>query len=338
MVAVIERRSRRAGDPLVGGVSVVVACHSEERLPLLEGCVRSALGQEVLTPSEVVVAVDNNEALYRRLLSAYALQPRVKVVLNTARRGASATRNCGVAAAEGVLVAFLDDDVVADPAWLRRLIAPLADPAVAGTGGSAVPRWQTSQPRWFPEEFMWVVGASFKGMPTETAEVRNVWSENMAIRRKQFLSCGGFREGFGKLRDASAPEDTEMCIRFARRTGDHWVYVPDARVEHFVPSARATFRFFLRRSASEGSGKVQMRRLTHERLTSERSYAVRTLPAAVRRYASSALRGDGVAFLCLFAVIAGSLAAALGAMYSCVRLAALPGPADESVRVPSLGG
>jgi GT2 family glycosyltransferase len=141
----------------------------------------------------------------------------------------------------------------------------------------------------------------------------------MAIRREQFLSCGGFREGFGKQLDVSRPEDTELCIRFARRGGDHWVYVPEARVEHFVPTERSTFGFFLRRCVSEGRGKIELRRLTHERLTSERAYALHTVPAGLGRYAGQFIRGNLVSALRFAAVLAGCFAALAGALHTVVQ-------------------
>ncbi len=328
--AMDRRRPVTTGDVLAAGVSVVVACHSEARLGLLEQCVAAALAQQ-LTPREVVIAVDNNELLYHRVRAMYRSNHKVEVVEHTGTRGASAARNTGVRAARCPIIAFLDDDVVADPAWLRRLVAPLEDATVVGTGGSAVPRWQTSRPRWFPEEFLWIVGVSFKGMPDATAEVRNVWSENMAVRRAPFLGCGGFREGFGKRHDVSRPEDTEMCIRFARRRGDRWLYVPEARIEHYVPEMRASFGFFVRRCHNEGRGKIEMRRLTRSGLSSERAYALRTVPAALARYAWSAVRGDVSAALRFGAVGIGCVAALIGALQAIVG-----GPVEpEEVATPT---
>jgi len=336
--AVDRRRPTTTSDVLAAGISVVIACHSEARLGLLEQCVDAALAQE-LPPREVVIVVDNNELLYHRVRAMYRSNLKVEVVAHDGTRGASGARNCGVRAARCPIIAFLDDDVVADPAWLGRLIAPLDDSTVVGTGGSAFPRWQTSQPRWFPEEFLWIVGASFKGMPRATAEVRNVWSENMAVRRAPFLGCGGFREGFGKQSDVSSPEDTEMCIRFARRAGDRWLYVPDARIEHYVPETRSTFGFFVRRCHNEGRGKIEMRRLTRSGLSSERAYALRTVPGALARYAWAAIRGDLSAALRFAAVVVGSVAALTGALQAMVRTAVEPEPMPVSApRVQSRAG
>ena len=45
------------------------------------------------------------------------------------------------------------------------------------------------------------VGGSYAGMPTRTAEIRNVWSASMVVRREAFTAVGGFRVGFGKNGD-----------------------------------------------------------------------------------------------------------------------------------------
>jgi GT2 family glycosyltransferase len=294
-------------------VSVVIPCHSAARLPLITSSVASALAQDV-SPAEVVIAVDNNRDLFNRLSETYSSSPYVSVVANTGPRGASATRNRGAAAARGEVIAFLDDDAAADPIWLGSLVDPLADPSVAGTGGGVRPRWQSGQPRWLPAEFLWTVGASFRGMPDTTAPVRNVWSENMAVRSSQFAAIGGFREGFGKHDEASAPEDTELCVRLANETGGRWMYVPSAQVEHYVPDTRTTAGFFLRRCHSEGRGKVEMKRLAGGRLSTEREYATRSIPVALRRQLAGVLRGDGTAALQLIATVAGCIAAATGAV------------------------
>ncbi len=297
-------------------VTIVVACHTEERWDALRRALASARAQRP-APHEVIVAVDHNPTLSRRLRSAC---PDLRVADNTGARGASGTRNAGASLAITPLLAFLDDDAVATDGWLSRLLAPFDDPRVIGTGGAVTPLWQTGRPSWFPDEFGWVVGASYRGMPTRTAPIRNVWSENMAIRREAFEAVGGFRDGFGKVGLMSRPEDTDLCIRVrAAFPGREWLYVPGALVQHAVPSSRATWRFFLRRSFWEGRGKVEMaRRLADDRdLGSERDYVRRTLPAGVARHVRAGVRDPrGGDLARAGSILVGLSAAATGGMVS----------------------
>jgi glycosyltransferase involved in cell wall biosynthesis len=260
--------------------SVVIAAHSLRRCQALTEAVSSTAGQR---PYEVIVAVDNNADLYewvRRQLTD------VVPVHNQGTPGASATRNVGVRAAAGKIVAFLDDDAVARPGWLQNLIAPLARPDVVGVGGRLEPLWLGRTPVWMPEEFLWVVGASYRGLPSTAAPVRNVWSGNMAVARTDFWSIGGFREGFGKAGRRSQPEDTDFCIRLAAAlNGRTWWYEPSARAGHTVPPDRGTLRFFVRRCYNEGQGKAEIAMLLgpQEGLRNERQHASKTLPEGIRR-------------------------------------------------------
>ena len=45
------------------------------------------------------------------------------------------------------------------------LVSAYRDPDVLGAGGWIIPAWQLGMPAWFPEEFLWVVGCSYRGLP-----------------------------------------------------------------------------------------------------------------------------------------------------------------------------
>jgi glucosyl-dolichyl phosphate glucuronosyltransferase len=294
--------------------TIVLATHDVARWPLLVAVVESILTERE-QPGGVVISVDHNEELRDRVRATW---PHVTTVANKYGRGASSARNTGAECADTPFIAFLDDDVRIREGWLSRLLDPFADPTVVGTGGGVVARWQAGRPGWFPEEFDWVVGASYRGMPTRRSIVRNVWSENMAVRAEAFHGVGGFRVGFGKIGDRSRPEDTDLCIRMSAHTaGAKWVYVPDAVTEHHVPVRRASLSFFIRRSFVEGRGKVEMSNLLghQEKLRNERDYLRRTLPAGISAGLSAAVRhGDPKGLLKSGAIVAGVLAAGAGAL------------------------
>lgn len=116
-------------------------------------------------------------------------------VENIESRGLSGARNSGVAVATGAIVAFLDDDAVAEPDWLERLAAHYADPNVIGVGGSVKTDWLHGRPRCFPREFDWVVGCSYRGLPEATSRVRNPIGANMSFRAEVLHRTGGFTSG-----------------------------------------------------------------------------------------------------------------------------------------------
>jgi glycosyltransferase involved in cell wall biosynthesis len=306
--------------------SVVIACHTEERLPSLVRAIVSAQ-EQTPAPAQVIIAVDHNDRLCALLREVSGIE----IVDHQGDPGASGTRNAGAALAHAPLLAFLDDDVEARPGWLRELLSPFDDATVIGSGGMTKPAWQCPRPDWFPDEFGWVIGASHAGLPTAVSPVRNVWSENMAVRREAFEIVGGFRRGFGKLGLTSRPEDTDLCIRIGASAPDsRWVYVPTAVVDHEVPPARATFAFFVQRCYWEGAGKIELSaHLGADRdLGDERSYLLRTLPVAIARYVRTGK------FTRALAIVAGAGVAAAGAAVSIIRGALPRSPALDQPASP----
>jgi len=287
-------------------ISVVICAYTEERWNLLCSALES-LRRQSLLPREIVVAVDHNQPLLERVLYATT---DVLVVPNVGPRGLSGARNSGLAAASSAVVAFLDEDAVAAPNWIERLAAGYCSPRVLGVGGAILPRWAGGRPGWFPEEFDWVVGCTYRGMPAMPRPVRNLIGCNMSFRRHVFAAIGGFRDGIGRV--GARPvgcEETELCIRLRQRWPDAaLLYDPSARVYHYVPPERARWRYFHARCYGEGISKAAVARLVGGRdgLASERSYVLRTLPAGLACGIRRAI--DDPAALARAGVIAAGLA------------------------------
>ena len=251
----------------------------------------ASVQRQTVAVRETIVVIDHHSSLLAR---AERELRDVTVIANDGRRGASAARNTAVAVSTGELVGFLDDDAIASPGWLEALLKHFDDPSVIGVGGRLDPVWATSRPRWFPPEFDWAVGTSYVGMPKSATPVRNVWTNNMVIRRQTFDMVGGFRDEIGKVGTRSRPEDTDLCLRAAARCGRTWIYEPTGAAGHRVPAERATLRYFAYRCFHEGWGKAALAALNGmtDSISAERRYTRRVLPAAFFRGFKEAIRGD----------------------------------------------
>ena len=292
----------RALEPLdlTAGVSVVICAYTEDRWDDTVAAVRS-LREQTLEPAEVVLVIDHNRGLFERARSLEG----TTTIENSRAPGASGSRNSGVAAASGSVVAFLDDDATARPDWLELLWGHYATSDVAGVGGSIEPVWPAEAPAWFPDEFLWIVGCTFRGMRTTPGAVRNLIGANMSVRRDLWEGVGGFREGFGNVKNssesswagesrASTGEETEFCIRVSHAyPGLQWIFEPRARVWHRVPSHRSTLRYFASRCRLEGLGKAALVSEVgrESALVAEIDYTRRILPRGIARGLEEAITG-----------------------------------------------
>jgi GT2 family glycosyltransferase len=291
---------------------VVICAYTLDRWDDVLAAVTSVQNQTTAA-HEIVVVVDHNRDLYERLRATLR---DVTVVENRKQKGLSGGKDTGVELTTTDIVAFLDDDAVAHPDWLRHFRDAYTDDSIAGVGGTTLPRWETARPRWFPEEFDWVTGCTFTGR--DPGPVRNLLGGNASFRREVFSVAGGFPSHIGRTSTQRRPlgcEETEFCIRVNQHRPD-WTFVfePKAVIWHRVPAERERFSYFRSRCFAEGLSKAAVTRSVGvtDGLATERRYTTRTLTRGVARGFGDALRGDPSGIERSYAISVGLLAAAAG--------------------------
>jgi GT2 family glycosyltransferase len=292
--------------------SVVICAYTRARADYLLDAITS-LRDQTLRPAEIVVVIDHN----RELLEFVRGRARdVVAVANREAPGLAGARNTGVEATHGEVVAFLDDDAVAAPNWIERLCAAYDDPRVLAVGGAVLPLFERGRPRWLPEEFNWVVGCSYRGMPVDRSPVRNLIGCNMSFRREALEETGGFAGGLGRVgADRFGCEETDLCIRIGQRWPDRVIlYAPGAQVSHRVTPERTTLGYFLSRCRAEGLSKAEVARRSGRRrgLESERAYTRHALPVGVREGLAAFAHGEGAGLVRAGAILLGLAATANG--------------------------
>ena len=305
-------------------VSVVICVFTMRRWDDMLAAIGSVRAQ-VQPAHELIVVVDHNTELLGRLrahladerASGPADQLPVKVVANEQPRGLSGGKNTGVRHATGDIVAFLDDDAVADSKWLKYLADNYGTPEVTGVGGLTLPNWDTGRPAWFPREFDWVVGCNYLGMPASRQPIRNLLGGNASFRRPVFDQVGGFTIDIG--RSASklplGCEETEFCIKIGQSLPDATLLIDDrAVIWHRVGAERTTLRYFLTRCYAEGVSKAAVSGHvgSTDGLSAERKQAFATLPAGIARNLAASIRGDLSGTGRAAAIVAGLAAATAG--------------------------
>jgi glycosyltransferase involved in cell wall biosynthesis len=239
-------------------VSVVICTYSPTLFDALVDAVNSVLAQ-TYEDVEVVVVVDGDESLFERVRERYGTHDDVRVHCNEENMGLSASRNAGVDRASGDVVAFMDDDAVAYPDWVERLVRLYRDHDAVAAGGRMAGRWVAGKPSFLPEEFYWLVGVTHRGFPTEECQVRNTFGSNISFRREVFEELGGFEPNLGITGDSNVQgEETEFAARMRQRYGEGVWYDPDAVVEHKIFEHRTNPRWLVGRAFWQGYSKRVM--------------------------------------------------------------------------------
>jgi GT2 family glycosyltransferase len=193
-------------------VSVVVC--TRDRPDDLARCLDS-LGSLATPPLEVIV-VDNCPSDERTRVLCEA-RP-VRYVLEPVP-GQSRARNRGIVEARGELVAFTDDDCIADRRWLDGLGEELGDPLVLAFTGYVGPLELEA-----PAQFLFEAHGGFdRGFRRRVFD--GVWvnpaltagrvgaGANAIFRRDAFERLGLFAEELGPGTPARAADDTELFCR-----------------------------------------------------------------------------------------------------------------------------
>jgi GT2 family glycosyltransferase len=166
---------------------------------------------------EVIVVNDGSTDGLADIVQQYPVQ-----LISTPNRGLSSARNTGLHAAQGEIVAYIDDDAYPDPQWLHYLAYAYRHSTHAGMGG----------PNLVPPEdgpIAQSVGNAPGGpvhvlLTDDLAE--HIPGCNMSFRREALLAVGGFDPVF-----RAAGDDVDVCWRI-QQAGYTIGYHPAAVVWH----------------------------------------------------------------------------------------------------------
>lgn len=149
----------------------------------------------------------------------------------------SKSRNIGIAAAAGDVVAFIDDDAIPDPYWLADIVAGYSDEHVGGVGGivynhtgyelqyARCVTHRRSPPRFDVEP------PYFAYQIPHGDWYLHLLGTNATFRRRLLEEIGGFDEEFEYFLD-----ETDVCMRIIDK--GYWLkLLPGAAVYHkYLPS------------------------------------------------------------------------------------------------------
>ena len=195
------------------------------------------------------IVVEDGSDTARRVVAEAQRRMSVRLVTQP-QQGPAAARNRGATEAEGEFVAFVDDDCVPEPGWLRAFVGPLGESIDAAIGGKTINACEEnlySEATQLVADYLTAHGTG--GRPRRPAFFASC---NLAVTRDSFLTVGGFDSSF----PFSAGEDREFCARWLA-SGRELVFADGAVVDHFK---QLSLSGFWRTHFRYGQGAARFRR------------------------------------------------------------------------------
>lgn len=227
-------------------ISVIVCTHN--RVDLLVDVLRTLCEQTLAAFHYEVVVVDNNSVdNTRRATEEFCCRyPNVRYCLET-QQGLSHARNLGWREAQGMYVAYIDDDCKVPEQWLSiaKDIIKRVFPGVFG--GPFYAFFNTPKPRWYKDSY----GSHepFKeARILNEKECVNIFGGNMFFCRTLLEKLNGFDTGLGMSgKKIAYGEETALLKHISVTMPDQlFYYDPALYVYHLVQAKKMTMLRIMR--------------------------------------------------------------------------------------------
>lgn len=244
-------------------ISVVVCSYN--RADYIIDAVESLHRQTLPKSDYEVFVVDNNSSDNTGdLVQGYMNQhPEFHLhYVTESRQGASFARNTGAALANGGLLCFMDDDAVAEPDFLGRIVQFFKTHEDAtGLGGRIIPKYIPAKPKWMSYFVSSLVG-NFDYSPVVTVFRPGKFplESNMTVAKEDFDAIGGFNTALpgvqGTLRIGGEGKDFFLRLQGLQKK---IYYDPSVVVHHVVEVKKLNRQYLYRVASGIGRGeKVRM--------------------------------------------------------------------------------
>lgn len=220
--------------------SVVIATYN--RPDYVRTCLEH-LAVQTLRPVETVVVDASPD---RRTAEVVTDFPDVVYLRNDLGIGHTATsRAIGMTRVTGDIVAFIDDDAFAEPAWLSELLVRYVD-GVGAVGGRARNGVPGEESQGLDEIGLMLddgrLTGNFGADPGHDVEVDHLLGANMSVRRDIVESLGGIHDHYP---GTCLREETDIALRM-KMAGYRIVFTPAAVVRHVGGTYAKGHRFDMR--------------------------------------------------------------------------------------------
>jgi glycosyltransferase involved in cell wall biosynthesis len=204
---------------------------------------------------KIFVCNNNSTDSTKKILQRYANDyPGRIVCLDELHQGVHYARNSAAKVADGDILYFTDDDMIADPNLLSEIVKVFEfDPHVASVTGRVLPKWEIEPPQWVTQ--LCYNGLLSLNDPPEDFIISkndcNVFSCHQAIRREVFFQSGGFNPE-NTAGEWIGDGETGLNLKI-KELGYKFGYNGKSTIYHMIPAQRMTQAYLNKRLGNQGN-------------------------------------------------------------------------------------
>lgn len=235
-------------------LSIVICTYN--RAELLKESINSLINQKA-TPNNHEIIIVNNNSTDDTLAIAQKLSQesdRIRVVTEK-KQGLSYARNRGYMEARGEWVAYLDDDALAAPNWVERILFIIDNYDFDCFGGIYLPWYRSGRPYWYMDRY-----GSNKHIYDKTGilpQNRYFSGGNCVFKKELLLATDGFPGSLG-MKGSKIHYGEENFMQFnLRKRGYKIGFDPELVIDHYVAPYKQNVFWFIKSAYKSGSANWQ---------------------------------------------------------------------------------
>jgi len=282
-------------------ISAIICTYNREQYL---GLAIDSLLQQDFAEFEVIVVDNASTDGTRQVVEARLPHAKLRYIYEPIT-GLSVARNTGAKIAQSSILAYLDDDAIATPQWLRVLYSAYENhPKLAIAGGKVTLIWPEgiTSPPWLSDNLAGNLGAYNLG--EQWVDINNPGLTprglNYSIRRSFLEKIGGFDINLGRVGKRLLSNEELQMTELALQEGWQVAYIPEALVAHHVAPERVNRSWFMERGWWQGISECYREQLAGQdgivQLGRGGERILRGLYKSIKYFGNPALRFDNFVY------------------------------------------
>jgi len=240
-------------------ISCAVCTYRQPRT--LPATIDSLLAQNLSRDQYEIFIIDNNSQDETAIIGRKYEQQYTNVhYFLEEKAGLSNARNRAINEAQSDIIAFIDDDAIAEEQWLDALLnAYDLNPDIWIAGGNVLPLWEADRPVWLKDHLLPMLSLrNWGGENRPLNSDEKVIGTNMSVRREALDTLGLFDPDLGRKGNLLTGYEDTIIQNGVHEYNKLVYFVKDAIVYHRVPEHRLQKKYFFRRNYGVGRSRAFM--------------------------------------------------------------------------------